>query len=54
MWKGVLAEIDLLIDFESKKLRVCRPEDLSAIQMKIAAYESVKNIPQNVVDRDES
>ena len=52
LWGAYKDEIDRLINFEEKKLRLCKPEELVAFQMKIAAYEAAKAIPQNVIDRE--
>lgn len=53
IWRNLVGEIDLLIAFEQKKFMSCKPEDLRAIQDRIMVYESVKNLPQNVADREE-
>ena len=53
IWTELVREIDALITFEEKKLRGCKPEDLSGIQGKIMVYESVKALPQNIIDREE-
>ena len=52
-WKALCAEIDGLISFEEKKFMSCKPEELDAIRQKILAYESVKNLPKNIFEREE-
>ena len=52
LWKAVQSEIDGLIAYEEKKFRTCRAEELEAIRQKIMAYESIKNLPQNIIDRE--
>lgn len=51
-WKALLQEVDGLIYFESKKLMTCPPEEIGAVRQKILAYESIKALPQNVIDRE--
>ena len=41
-----------LILYETKKLRTCTVEEVESIRQKILAYESVINLPQNVIDRE--
>lgn len=53
IWKETCLEIDKLIKFEESKFRTCKPEEVVAIQNKIKVYESVKNLPQTVIDRDD-
>ena len=49
----MVREVDALISLETTKFRTCKPEELKSIQDKILVYESVKNLPQNVIDRED-
>lgn len=53
LWKSVQVEIDALMRFEEHKFRSCKPEELDGIRRVIVAYETIKNLPQNVIDREE-
>jgi hypothetical protein len=53
LWTGLVEELDRLIAFNVQKLKTCSPEDLKFIQYEIGVYESLKNIPQFVIDREE-
>ena len=52
MWASVVEELDRNIHFELQKLKTCPPEELQGIQLKIQCYESLKNLPQDVLDRE--
>ena len=52
MWAGVVEELDRKIHFEIKKLRTCSPEELIKIQFSVACYESLKQLPQDIIDRE--
>jgi len=51
LWDAVKKEIDENIHNETLKLRQCKSEDLKMIQMRIALYEEIKQLPQIVIDR---
>lgn len=53
LWEYLIEEIDGLIKFETSKLRMCKVEDLKAIQDKITVYETIKILPQIIIDREE-
>ena len=53
MWAGVSEEMDMFIYYETQKLKTCTAEELPTIQAKIAVYESVKNLPQTIIEREE-
>ena len=53
MWAALIEEVDIKIAYEASKLRTCKPEDLRSIQDRIDVYESIKRIPQDVIDREE-
>jgi hypothetical protein len=52
MWASVVEELDRKIHFEMSKLRTCQPEELAKIQLMINCFESLKSLPQDVVDRE--
>ena len=52
IWRELVKEIDALIRFEEVKFRTVKPDDLKSVQDRIAVYESVKALPQNVIDRE--
>ena len=51
MWAEIVEEVERKIHYESQKLRTCKPEELLLVQAKILAYESIKNLPNDVIDR---
>jgi hypothetical protein len=53
LWGYVVEEIDRLITFEERHLRTCDPDELKALQYKLNALETIKRIPQDVIDREE-
>ena len=52
-WTAIKAEIDTWIAGQFSKMKTCQPEQLGALQARIAAYEEVKQLPQIVCDREE-
>ena len=52
IWKELVQEVNGLQRFEEKKLMTCAPEEIMAVRYKIMAYESFKNLPQNIIDRE--
>jgi hypothetical protein len=53
LWEEFCKEIDKKIKYETSLLEKCDPDELKSIQQKIAALREVKNIPQDVIDREE-
>lgn len=53
LWSELCLEIDRMVDWQVSLLEKCQPGDLTAIQQNIATLRAVKNIPQNVIDREE-
>jgi len=51
-WYVIVGELDRKIYYETQKLRTCSPEELRDIQIKIQCYESLKNVPQDIIDRE--
>jgi hypothetical protein len=52
MWASVVEELDRKIHFELIKLRSCTPAELPLLQATIKCYESLKNLPDDVIDRE--
>jgi len=53
MWASVVTELDKRIIYAVEKLKTCLPEDLSLLQWEISIYESLKRLPQDVIEREE-
>ena len=53
LWTELCKEIDTYITFEMSKLINCKPEELTDIQGRIKVWQSVKDIPDNVIDREQ-
>jgi hypothetical protein len=53
LWEGFCREVDKKIEYKAALLLVCSPEDLLALQYEIKALAAIKNIPQDVIDREE-
>jgi len=52
IWSTIVNELERKIYYETQKLRTCSPEELRDIQAKIQAFESLKNLPQDIIDRE--
>jgi len=52
IWAGVVEELDKKIHFETSKLRTCSPDDLRIIQIAIQCYESLKRLPDDIIERE--
>ena len=52
-WLEIVKEIQREIDAEITKLYTCSSDQLATIQARISAFEKIKALPQNVVDREE-
>jgi len=53
LWEEFCKEVDKMITYEMVKLQTVAPEDLLSVQQMISSLQSVKNIPDNVIDREE-
>jgi len=53
-WQAVCDELDQWVLMELSRTRVCRPEELTAVQAHIRAFEKVKQLPQIVIEREEA
>jgi hypothetical protein len=54
LWADICEEINIKIFHLAETLKTCKAEDLVNIQKEIRVYESVKRLPQDIVDREES
>jgi len=52
IWSTVVSELERYIWYETQKLRTCQPEELKDIQCKIQAYESLKDLPDKIIERE--
>ena len=52
LWAETVEEIDKKLHYETQRLRTCKPEELLLIQAKIQVYESIKRLPDDVIDRE--
>ena len=52
-WTAIKAEIDIWIAGQFERMKTCQPNELEALQARVAAYEEVKELPQIVIDREE-
>jgi len=53
LWGSVVEELDKYIFFEVSKLKACKPYELTFLQAKIECYESLKKLPDDVIEREE-
>lgn len=52
-WAEVCKELDLRINNLMQQLKICAKDQLEKIQDKIKAYEEVKRLPTDVIEREE-
>lgn len=50
-WPGVIEELNMYIKDAETKLRVCKPEELRSHQELIKAFETMKQLPDNAIER---
>lgn len=53
MWAAVVEELNKKVHFEIQKLRTCEKDDLQIIQAKVNCFESLKKLPDDVIEREE-
>lgn len=53
LWADVVEELDKKIYHITQTLITCKPEELLDKQKEIKALESVKRLPDDVIDREE-
>ena len=53
IWASVVEEMDKKIHFETQDLKKCKPEELLNIQARIHCYETLRRLPDDVIDREE-
>lgn len=54
LWQNVVNELDYRIEACLGNLKTCMEQDLPELQMKIRLLESLKNLPEDVIDREET
>ena len=52
-WVMICEEIQLRIDAQVNQLKGCGAEELAEIQARIRAFEEIKHLPQDVIEREE-
>ena len=53
LWKSVNIELDYRIQCKMNELKKCDGEGLKTLQDKIASYEELKRLPDDVIEREE-
>ena len=53
LWKSVNIELDYRIQCKTNELKKCDSEGLKTLQDKIASYEELKRLPDDVIEREE-
>ena len=53
VWEQIVFEIDRRIRNEMESLTMCAPQDLTKIQERIRALNELKQMPEQVVNREE-
>lgn len=53
LWETVKKELDVRIESCLAQLKQCTIEELPKIQLRIKTFEEVKNLPQDVIYREE-
>jgi len=53
-WKYLSEEIEYRIECALKELRSCAPERLMEVQKRIQGLDEILQIPDSVIDREES
>lgn len=54
LWASVIMELDIKIHFLTQKLQTCTANELLELQMQIKCYQSLKQLPADVIAREES
>lgn len=54
LWKWVVTEIDYRISCKMKQLMSCKESDLRIAQQEVLLLESLKRLPDDVVDREDT
>lgn len=53
MWGGVVEELDRKIFLLTNELMKCSSEELRDIQFTIKCYQSLKKLPDDIIEREE-
>ena len=51
-WTNLVEELDKRVEYESLKLKTCKPEDLLSIQARIAVWEAITRLPGDIIERE--
>lgn len=54
LWEKVVVELNDRVDKCLQQLKVCGPEEFQELQMRIKGYEELRNLPQDVIDRNDN
>ena len=54
LWGNVLEELDKKIYNISEKFHTCTPEQLPLLQMEVRVIRSLKNLPDDIIEREEN
>ena len=54
IWKEVCRELDYRISMLAQQLRICSLEEVRDKQIRIALLEEIKNLPEVIINREES
>ena len=52
LWTRLIEEIDKRVEFESLKLKTCKPEDLLLIQARVSVWEALTRLPGDIIERE--
>ena len=52
LWGELMLELDKFIYFETIKLKTCTSDELKDIQARIYCYETLKGLPDVIIDRE--
>ena len=53
IWSSVVEEMDKKIHWEIQKFRTCSAAELPLIQARVDIWETLKRLPDDVIDREE-
>jgi len=51
LWQELCLEIDTLVNSSLSRLAICSPAELIPLQERIKSLVGLKNLPQDIVDR---
>ncbi len=53
LWESFCGELDQRVNYCIQEMKTCMPEKLSELQTRVKAFEAVKRIPLDVIEREE-